>query len=123
MTFILSGLPYHLRIAMFAQNIRVDRACCNSGFGRYGSTETCRIEVGAAANNVLFGEARELKGKVGQDIDWIGNQKQDGRLLQRLHVIDHAAQDVAVAVYEIRTRFACGCQCSEPVSSRRSTER
>jgi hypothetical protein len=92
---------------MLAQNICIDRACRDSGFGRYGSTKACRIEVGTAADNVLFRKAREFEGEVGQDIDWVGDQEQDGGLLQRLHVIDHAAQDVAVAVYEIRTRFAC----------------
>jgi hypothetical protein len=109
MSSIPSGLPYHLRLAMLAQNICIDRACRDSGFGRYGSTKACRIEVGTAADNVLFRKAREFEGEVGQDIDWVGDQEQDGGLLQRLHVIDHAAQDVAVAVYEIRTRFAYEC--------------
>lgn len=55
MPFNLAGLPYHLRLAMLAQNIRINRACRYSGFGRYGSTKTCRIEVGAAANDMLLG--------------------------------------------------------------------
>jgi len=108
---------------MLSKNIRIDRARRHAGFGRYGSAKTCGIEVSAAANDMLLGQARELERKVRQDVNRIRNQKQDGGLLQRLHVIDHAAQDVAVAVNEIRTRFAYNSQSSELFSPRNSVER
>ena len=107
---------------MLAQNIRIDRARRHTSFSRYSTTQARRVEISAAANDMLLGQTRELEGEVGQNVDRVCNQKQDGGLLQRLHVIDHAAQDVAIAVYEVRTRLACGCQCSELVSSRLSME-
>lgn len=123
MSTSLSKLPYHLRLAMLSQNIRINRARRHAGFGRYGSTKACRIKVSAAANDMLLGQARELERKVRQDVNRIRNQKQDGGFLQRLHVTDHAAQDVAVAVDEIRTRFAYKSQSSEPFWRQISMER
>ena len=103
---------------MLSQNIRIDRARRHSRFGRYGSTKACRIEVSAATNNMLLRQAREFESEVCQDVNRVCDQKQDGGFLQRLHVIDHTAQDVAVAVDEVRTRFAYNSQCSETFSSR-----
>ena len=45
--------------------------------------------------------------EVGQDVDGVGDEQQDGGLLDGFHVADHAGQDSLVAADEIGAGFAC----------------
>ena len=45
--------------------------------------------------------------EVGQDVDGVGDEQQDGGFLDGFHVTDHAGQDGLVAADEVGAGFAC----------------
>lgn len=97
---------YYLRLSMLAQHVRINRACSDLSFARQRATQTCRVQKSAAADDLLLWQTRELERKVGQDIHWISHQEEDCGFFQGFHVIDHTAENVSVAVDEIRTGLA-----------------
>lgn len=86
---------------MLAQDVRINRARRHTCFGSYSSTKPCRIEKSTAANDLILRQPGVLEREIGQYVDRVSYQQEDGRLFQRLHVIDHAAKNVLIATDKI----------------------
>lgn len=68
--------------------------------------EPRRVEIGAAADDPVLGQARELPGDVGQYVDGIGDDEENGvgTVLDQLGY--DALEDVGVALHEVQPGLA-----------------
>ena len=98
---------YDLALAVLSNYERIDTARSDACFGSERTTQTCGIEECTASNYLCGWKAGVLQGKVGKDIDWVGDQEEDGFLVEGLHVFDHIGQNGLVAADEVGTRFTC----------------
>lgn len=91
---------------MLTDNPAVARGWGNSQSLRHKETEPRRIQVGSGTDDTVLGQAGELPGHVGEDIDRVGNDQQNTVWAQFNELGNDALQDVAVALDQVQTAFA-----------------
>ena len=95
-----------LRVAVLAQHVRVD------GRGRHARVlgqqpaQPDRVEEGAGADDLVPRQAGDLLREVGQDVDRVGDEEEDGVRFERLHVRDATVEDLEVAADEVDAGLA-----------------
>jgi hypothetical protein len=96
-----------LALSVLANNKRINAARCYARFGCQGASQTRGVEERAAADDLGTRQTRVLQGEVGEDVDWVSNQKKNCGRVERFHVFDHAGEDGLVAADEVGAGFAC----------------
>jgi len=82
---------------MLPQHPSINRASRHPDLSRQFPAQPRRIQESATTNNLLRRQTRVRVREVSQDIDRVGDEQEDGGLLEGLHVADHAGQDGLVA--------------------------
>lgn len=95
-----------LALAVLAEDVCVNAGGCDFGFVREDAAQARAVEEGAGANDLRFWEVGVLLCKVGDYIDRVGHEEEDGVLCERLHIFDCGLEDRFVAADEIRARLA-----------------
>lgn len=96
-----------LAIAMLAQHIRIDAVRRDSGSRGQGAAQACRVERRAGAEDLGLGEPGELPREVGQDVNGVGDEEEDGVRGDGGHGTEYGGEDVEVAGEEGEPRFTC----------------
>lgn len=91
---------------MLAHDKRINAAGGDARLGCYGAAQTRGVEEGAAADYLAGGQAGVLEGEVGEDIDWVGDEEEDGGGVEGFHVVDYAGEDGLVAADEVGAGFS-----------------
>eukprot|EP00268_Persea_americana_P020237 TRINITY_DN2044_c0_g2_i1.p2 TRINITY_DN2044_c0_g2~~TRINITY_DN2044_c0_g2_i1.p2 ORF type:complete len:262 (+),score=38.62 TRINITY_DN2044_c0_g2_i1:630-1415(+) len=68
----------HRAVPMFSNDVCLYVLCVHIQMVRDEESEAGRVEIRARADDPVGGESGELPGHVGQDIDWVRHDQQDG---------------------------------------------
>lgn len=92
-----------LLVTVITDNVGMDRSLGDLQTILDGDTEADRVEVGAGSDDLVRREARELLGHASEDIDGIGDEHEDGGLLDGLETVQDAAEDFFITEDELVT--------------------
>lgn len=95
-----------LLVTVITNDISVDRGLGDLQSGLDGDAEADRVEVGAGSDDLVRGEAGELLGHAGEDVDGVGDEHENGSLLDGLETIQDGAENVFVTEDEFVTALA-----------------
>lgn len=93
----------NLLVTMVTDNVGMDRGLGDFHTILDGDAEANRVEVGAGSDDLVRGETGELLGHASEDIDGVGDEHEDGGLLNGLETIQDTAEDVFVTEDELVT--------------------
>ena len=91
---------------MLAQHVRVHAARRHACFFRQGAAQPSAVEEGAGAEDAGFGEVGVLLGEVGDYVDGVGDEQEDGVGAEGLHVAEGGLEDGFVFADEVGAGFA-----------------
>jgi hypothetical protein len=98
---------HDLALSMLSNNKRINTARCHARLSCQGASQTCRIEESAAADDLGAWQSGILQREVSEDVNRVGDQKQNRGWVEGFHVFDHAGEDGLVAADEVGAGFAC----------------
>jgi len=81
-----------------------------------GDAEADRVEVGAGSYDLVRGEAGELLGHAGEDVDGVGDEHEDSGLLDGLKTVQDRPENIFVTGNELVTalaRLLAGTGCDD----------
>lgn len=78
---------------MLSEHISIDTAGINTNLGGKNTPQSGAVEECSTAYDLSDGQARVLLGKVGQNVDWVGDEKNDGVVAVWFHVVRCGSQN------------------------------
>lgn len=97
---------------MLAHDPAINRTRRHARLSRQRASQPRRVEERATPNDLRRRQTRVLQREISQNIDRVRNQQQNCFLVERLHIVDDAAQDRLVATDQVRARFAFLLRCA-----------
>jgi hypothetical protein len=97
---------HNLALAMLAQHPSINRAGRHPDLSRQLSAQPRGIQKRSAADDLRRRQTGVGMREVGQDVDWVGDEQEDGGFFDWLHVADHAGEDGLVAADEVGAGFS-----------------
>lgn len=92
-----------LLVAVITDNVGMDRGLRDLQTILDGDAEADRVEVSTSSDDLVRGETGELLGHASEDIDGVGDEHEDGGLLDGLETVQDAAEDFFVTENELIT--------------------
>jgi len=95
---------------MLPQHPSINRAGRHADLPRKFPAQSRGVQERAAADDLRRRQAGVRVREIRQDVDWVGDEQEDGGFLDRLHVPDHAGEDGLVAADEVGAGLSCFVQ-------------